>query len=424
MAEPDELDEIVKTPSDPISPELVLVSPELAERARADLRERPWEDFLPPSRADHVPLGQALLDRAPVPAPPARMARPPALVLPAPPRRQPPRAPEPVPSGTLIQQSPAPPEPRAPDPGRRQLAPSTYAPRRRPPRATRPTAPRAPTPTSTPPQHRTHSRPARSLQLTSPLRPPAPPTTTPAVAGTLRPPTPAVAPSVPGIVVPEYGRARPIRHRRRRFPIGQLALIAAMCALLAVGSLPPRDAPTFASTPAAPTTRAATRPAAPTSARPSRPTRPAPLTTQRVRPAPAQSALRTPRATTWRPIVPSTRPKPVPPSRPAPTPLRPRGTFALGARGTLRVADDGRVIARLSATLPCLGQLIVYDIPVRTDGSFGVRRASGGRGLVTVWLEGGFVSADAVRGTMRARSSTTGCDSGALPFRGFSTSGR
>ena len=36
--------------SSEISPELVLVSPELGERARAALPDRPWEAFLPPLR--------------------------------------------------------------------------------------------------------------------------------------------------------------------------------------------------------------------------------------------------------------------------------------------------------------------------------------------------------------------------------------
>ncbi len=39
-----------------ISPELVLVSPDLAERARAELPDRPWEAFLPALRpAVHRP---------------------------------------------------------------------------------------------------------------------------------------------------------------------------------------------------------------------------------------------------------------------------------------------------------------------------------------------------------------------------------
>jgi hypothetical protein len=36
---------------EPISPELALVSPELADAARALLPERPWERFVPPARA-------------------------------------------------------------------------------------------------------------------------------------------------------------------------------------------------------------------------------------------------------------------------------------------------------------------------------------------------------------------------------------
>jgi hypothetical protein len=48
-----------------ISPELVLVCPELAERARAALPDRPWEAFLPPPSS--VPRGPAQVV-APVPA--------------------------------------------------------------------------------------------------------------------------------------------------------------------------------------------------------------------------------------------------------------------------------------------------------------------------------------------------------------------
>ena len=34
---------------DPVSPELVLVAPELADEARAALPDRPWEQFAPPA---------------------------------------------------------------------------------------------------------------------------------------------------------------------------------------------------------------------------------------------------------------------------------------------------------------------------------------------------------------------------------------
>jgi hypothetical protein len=61
--------------SAPISPELVLVCPELASRARAELPDRPWEAFLP-----RLPL------RAPWTVPPAPFR--PAPVQPA--ARQPP----------------------------------------------------------------------------------------------------------------------------------------------------------------------------------------------------------------------------------------------------------------------------------------------------------------------------------------------
>jgi hypothetical protein len=41
----------------PISPELALVTPDLAERARALLPDRPWERFLPPGPLEIVPIG-------------------------------------------------------------------------------------------------------------------------------------------------------------------------------------------------------------------------------------------------------------------------------------------------------------------------------------------------------------------------------
>ena len=50
-----------------ISPELVLVCPELAEQARAALPDRPWETFVPRPPARPIPLGAA--------SPPARSRR-------------------------------------------------------------------------------------------------------------------------------------------------------------------------------------------------------------------------------------------------------------------------------------------------------------------------------------------------------------
>jgi hypothetical protein len=66
---------------DPVSPELVLVSPELAERQRAALPERPWESFasaqpvLRPPRLPELaaPLGQTTVPlTTPAPAPTSR----------------------------------------------------------------------------------------------------------------------------------------------------------------------------------------------------------------------------------------------------------------------------------------------------------------------------------------------------------------
>ena len=57
----------------PISPELVLVCPDLAERARAALPDRPWEVFLP-----RLPLRPAASHPEPVPVAVAGTAAPPA----------------------------------------------------------------------------------------------------------------------------------------------------------------------------------------------------------------------------------------------------------------------------------------------------------------------------------------------------------
>jgi hypothetical protein len=43
---------------EPISPELALVSPELASSARVELPDRPWEAFLPSIRLPAIPLAE------------------------------------------------------------------------------------------------------------------------------------------------------------------------------------------------------------------------------------------------------------------------------------------------------------------------------------------------------------------------------
>jgi hypothetical protein len=84
---------------EPLSPELALVSPELAERARATLPERPWEAFLPdpappapPAPPPPSPAAEEQLRRPPVPdaAPAARREAPaPPPAAPRPRRRVP-----------------------------------------------------------------------------------------------------------------------------------------------------------------------------------------------------------------------------------------------------------------------------------------------------------------------------------------------
>jgi hypothetical protein len=405
MAEPDEQVEIVKASSEPISPELVLVSPELAERVRAELPERPWEAFASAPAVETPPAGQPTDER------PAQLsASPPRLVLPAPRRRAAPPVRERVPPERRTDESPARPKPRTPAAFQRQ--PASPAP---PPRPRQPTR----RPRATPP-----AAPARP-----PLRPPVPQATAPVDAAPRQAPAFPVIPSAAATV--EAGRepARPIRHRRRRFPIGQVGLLAAISALLAVGSLPPRDAPTFAFTPPTRGPRAATSAAPAHAVRSRNKPAPKPLATQRIRTdRPAGGSAGTPPETaskqpTWS-VVKPTKPKlrTATPVRKSPTRLQPHGAYALGSGGTLRVARGGRAIARLITTLPCLGQLIAYDIPVRADGGFRIRRLAGGRGTVTVSIEGRFVSARAVQGTIRAHSTITGCDSGAVPFRGSSAS--
>ena len=57
-------------PGEPLSPELALVSPELAAAARARLPERPWEAFAPPPAASQPEPASALRLAAPPPVPP------------------------------------------------------------------------------------------------------------------------------------------------------------------------------------------------------------------------------------------------------------------------------------------------------------------------------------------------------------------
>ena len=58
-----------------LSPELVLVSPELAEQARAELPDRPWEDFAPPPPPVLVLRPASAPAAAPQPRLPARPPR-------------------------------------------------------------------------------------------------------------------------------------------------------------------------------------------------------------------------------------------------------------------------------------------------------------------------------------------------------------
>jgi hypothetical protein len=83
---------------EPLSPELALVSPELAEAARAALPERPWEAFLPgpaPPPPPAPPAPPASPPPAPAPAAEEQLRRPPVPdAAPAAPREAP--APPPV----------------------------------------------------------------------------------------------------------------------------------------------------------------------------------------------------------------------------------------------------------------------------------------------------------------------------------------
>jgi hypothetical protein len=65
---------------EPISPELALVSPELAAEARSALPDRPWEAFAPPRPPVPAPVESPALRRAELPA--AAAAEPPAAERP------------------------------------------------------------------------------------------------------------------------------------------------------------------------------------------------------------------------------------------------------------------------------------------------------------------------------------------------------
>jgi len=70
-----------------LSPELVLVSPDLAQRARAELPDRPWEAFVPAQPvASALPL--RLAPRAPAVAVPVPVASPAAVAAPIRSRRR------------------------------------------------------------------------------------------------------------------------------------------------------------------------------------------------------------------------------------------------------------------------------------------------------------------------------------------------
>jgi len=54
--------------AEPISPELALVSPELAAEARRTLSDRPWEAFAPPRPRPPAPVERPALRVAPLPS--------------------------------------------------------------------------------------------------------------------------------------------------------------------------------------------------------------------------------------------------------------------------------------------------------------------------------------------------------------------
>ena len=115
-------------PQEPISPELVLVSPQLRLKALNALPERPWEAFLPPLRVEPSPVGAAaeIRETRPVPVRGAQPARPRSRRLP---RGIVPAAVALVAGFALAQVLPGPSEPRLGQPAGRSAPVAAQAPR-------------------------------------------------------------------------------------------------------------------------------------------------------------------------------------------------------------------------------------------------------------------------------------------------------
>jgi hypothetical protein len=164
-------------PFEPISPELVLVDPELAERARASLPEEPWLSFIPPPEERPVvaavpaELPQARRPRRRRPLPALAGAAAVAAVLAA-------LAfglvPSPGARPTLEPEAAPPParRPAAPLPAARPRAAEPAAPPARAPAPAKPTRTAAPKPA---PKPKPAPRPKPKLPVAKPRPAPAPP---------------------------------------------------------------------------------------------------------------------------------------------------------------------------------------------------------------------------------------------------------
>ena len=211
---------------------------------------------------------------------------------------------------------------------------------------------------------------------------------------------------------PAAGRLRP---RDLGGPLGLLFVSAAL-----VVAAPSRDAPTLDVSPA-PRNRAASVPS-PTLNRTPRaefpgvetPRAKAPAAIARRRAKPLEPNTSESRPVARRHAQPSVaRPGTKPLGSKPPVPMAasnlavPDGGYVVERGGRLRVDIRARSIARLDASLGCVGQLVLVDIPIAADGHFVAVRRAGSRRAVTVRVGGAFVR----RGVhVSLRASGAGCD--------------